>query len=132
MKINGVNRTERGWAGHFIGANECRFRRNTLLEYEDKKLVVSTVGSYCNPRGTVETIGHERWYETMVFEGCEENGYIEANVNKPIQVDGDWGIWGKTWEEVLANHPTPDNAANDLHEKIVEQMIERIRKETDK
>ena len=74
---NKVKRTERGWAGHFIAADRCMFRRNTLLEYKDRKWVVSTIGNY-HPSlyGTVDTIGHERWYETMVFEASCQGGYL--------------------------------------------------------
>lgn len=128
-----VKITERGWAGHFIAANGCRFRRNTLLEYGNRKWIVSTVGAYY-PRGAryPEMIGDERWYETMVFEGeMKSNGYIDANVEKEFFPKNDCGIWGTSWDEVLERYPTPDNAANDMHERIVTEMIERIQEEED-
>ena len=124
-----VKRTERGWAGHFIAADYCRFRRNTLLEYEDKKWIVSTVGGYFPLyKGSIDTIGYNRWYETMVFEGEMGSGYIDINVEKQIESDNDWGIWGDTWDEVMKTYHTPDNAANDMHERIVDEMTEKIQK----
>ena len=59
-----VKRTEQGWAGHFICSRNRLFKRNTLIEYKDRK-----------------------------------------------------------------KYPTPDITANNIHETIVEQMIERIQKE---
>ena len=41
-----IKRTERGWAGHCIISDDCRYHRNTLLEYKDLKVVVSTIGRY--------------------------------------------------------------------------------------
>jgi hypothetical protein len=124
-----VKRTERGWPGHLCVWNSCLFRLNTLLEYGDKKIVVSTIGKYVNPEKKFDTIGLNRWYETMCFEGHEENGYIEADVTKEIPINQDWGIWGTTWEEVLANYPKVDNKANQMHESIVQEMIKRLKGE---
>lgn len=124
-----VKRTERGWGAHFIAADHCRFRRNTLLEYGDRKWIVSTVGAYYPVSNIgIDTIGHKRWYETMVFEAEMQNGYIDADVCKAIDTDNDWGIWGETWEEVMKTYHTPDNAANDMHEKIVDEMTEKIQR----
>ena len=128
MIVNEVNVTERGWAGHFILADRCLFRRNTLLEYKDKKLVVSTVGAYRTLENKINTIGHRRWYETMAFEAKERLGYIEADVEKEISFNSDWGIWGDSWEEVLENcNGTPDNVANDMHDKVVSELIDKIK-----
>ena len=67
-----VKRTERGWAGHFCCSQSCLFRRNTLIEYKDKKWVISTVGNFRPPNSRyergAETIGFERYYETMAFD----------------------------------------------------------------
>ena len=121
-----VKRTERGWGGHFILGERCLFRRNTLLEYGDRKWIVSTVGSLLTD-GEIDTIGANRWYETMVFEAVLENGYLDADVSKQIDVSQDWGIWGNSWDEVLKEHPYPDNGANNMHERIVEEMTEKIK-----
>lgn len=128
MIINEVNVTERGWAGHFILADRCLFRRNTLLEYKDKKWVVSTVGAYRTLEDKIDNIGHRKWYETIAFNAYEKNGYIDANVRNEVSFNSDWGIWGDSWEEVLENcNGTPDNVANDMHDKVVSELIDKIK-----
>lgn len=52
-----VKRTERGWPGHYCCASDCEFRRNTLLEYKDAKIVVSIVGIMRMDNETFETVG---------------------------------------------------------------------------
>ena len=130
MIINEVKVTERGWAGHFILADRCLFRRNTLLEYKGKKWVVSTVGAYRNCENKMDSIGYRRWYETMAFEAKERFGFIEADVKKEIFFNSEWGIWGDSWEEVCKNcNDTPDNAANDMHDKVVSELIDKIKEQ---
>lgn len=126
--MNEVKRTDRGWAGHLCVANSCRYHRNTLLEFGDKKIVISTVGHYVNSDRKIDTIGLNRWYETMCFEGIEENGYIEADIHNEIPIDQEWGIWGDSWQEVLDKYPLVDNQADKMHESIVAEMIEKIQK----
>jgi hypothetical protein len=121
-----VKRTERGWAGHLMFASGCRFRRNTLLEYEDKKWIISTVGAYVNSDRIFDTIGYNRFYETMAFEATEQNGYLDADVSREIPFESEWGIFGETWKEVIEKYPKVDNVANDMHEKVVSELMFRI------
>ncbi len=113
-----IKRTERGWAGHFICAHDCWFRRNTLLEYNDIKIVVSTVGLMKTAISKdFEEIGLDRYYETMVFHAKrEQDRYWDADVTRRIDFDSPWAI-----SEVDA-----DDKANDMHEKVVEEFIDKF------
>lgn len=123
MKDN-VKRTERGWAGHFICADNCQFRRNTLLEYGDKKWVISTVGRLLSTDDETKklkfiTIGLNRYYETMAFVATkDEDGYIDANTLEPIDFESDWAI-----HDIEVDS---EQRANDMHEKVVEELMEKI------
>lgn len=121
-----VKRTERGWAGHFICANRCRFRRNTLLEKGDVRIVVSSVGLMekwtgdprqdRNVRG-FETIGHERYYETMVFHAePAPSRYFDADVSREVNFAAPWCI-----VEIDA-----DDKANAQHDAVVAEIEERM------
>ena len=138
MIIDGVKITERGWAGRFICSDMCKFRRNRLLEYGDKKWIVSTVGAmpqsetmrkipeFCSKNG-FETIGLGRYYETMAFEAepiKNEEGvviYYDADVEKQIDFDGNWAINDCSFET--------DKYANEMHDKVVEELIKKIKGE---
>ena len=115
-----MERIERGWAGHFICAHHCRFRRNTLLKSGDVSIVVSTVGAfYPHNSKNMETVGFNRWYETMAFFGEEdENGHIDANVEKQIEFTSEWGIFGDY--ETLPNNV--DIVADIMHEAVVAEI----------
>ena len=127
--------TERGWIGHSIVGHLCQFRRNTLVEVDDKRAVVSTVGQYTpfvyGTRRTVEQIGPSRWYETMAFMAKFDGQYWDINVEKEnIYYDV---IEAKSFMEIYAQaakrYPQGiDNAANDMHEKAVLEVIEILKK----
>lgn len=132
---NEVKITERGWAGHFICADRCLFHRNTLLEYADRKWIVSTVGNmrvfnHIAKKYEMDTIGYNRWYETQAFVAESKKGYIDADVSHPISFDSEWGIFGRTLEEMLEKYETPDNAANQLHENVVKELCQKIKELT--
>lgn len=115
--IDEVKTTERGWAGHFICSHQCLFRRNTLIEYKDIKIVVSTVGNLWNDNEII-TIGYKRYYETMAFHADEDDKrYFDADVSRQVYFDSNWSI----------DHPDADDKANQMHETVVNEIIEKLK-----
>lgn len=112
----GVNRTERGWAGHYICADRCKFRRNTLLSYKDINIVVSSVGLMVID-GEFEPIGADRHFETMAFHADKnDKRYFDADVSKQVHFDSDWSI-----SEVDA-----DDKANEMHEAVIAEISAKL------
>jgi len=109
-----MTRTERGWPGHCCCATKCRFRRNTLLEHGDTRVVVSTIGH----RVDGEDIGSGRHFETMAFHACQEDGYWEADVSRPVDF---LGVQGMPW----CGLPS-DQLANEMHEAAIEEISQNI------
>lgn len=114
-----ATRIERGWAGHFICSDRCDFRRNTLVTFENVKIVVSTVGSMRKLHGEgFEDIGAgNRYYETMVFHADYfDTRYYDADVGREISFESPWSI----------NELDADDRANDMHEAVVTEIIFRV------
>ena len=113
-----VKRIERGWAGHFICAERCKFRRNTLLKYKKTMIVISTVGLMSNiDESGFDIIGANRYFETMAFHSNQEDKrYYDIDVSREIFFESDWAIG-----EIDA-----DDKANDMHEKVVDEITDRL------
>jgi hypothetical protein len=116
-----ITREECGWAGHFICADSCRFKRNTLLTNTDTndRIVVSTVGGYV-PKGKnkYEQIGCDRYFETMVFKAMFDDPYWDADVTQEISFQS------KSALNVLDK--TSDKLANDMHEAAVQEIMQKM------
>ncbi len=120
-----VKTTERGWAGHFICANRCRFRRNTLIEHELTKIVVSTVGLMEDIHSKVGGFdfigGFDRYYETMAFHADpEDTRYHDIDVERDVSFESEWAIC-----EIDA-----DDKANVMHDNIVSEISKKLKKGT--
>lgn len=83
-----IKQVERGWQGHFCC--DCKFHLNTLLERDDGfKVVVSTVGNFIGLNHEMDTIGSERYYETMAFESSYDK-YDDMDGYKEIWFESPW------------------------------------------
>jgi len=119
-----VIRTERGWAGHFCAARNCLFRRNTLLECGEQRVVVSTVGNWINGdergkrAGKPEQIGLDRYYETMAFGANLQGQYWDADVTRQLYFDAPWSV-----DHIRDD---ADAEANANHEAVVAELTARM------
>lgn len=114
-----VIRTERGWGAHFCLADRCAFRRNTLLECGDQRIVVSTVGAMSSLDGTCyDAIGHNRHFETMAFHAVWEDPYWDVDVMRQLEMP-----CASTLSGVQRNS---DSLANEMHEAAVSQFMEAL------
>ena len=119
-----IKRTERGWAGHFSCGNSCLFRRNTLIEIGENRIVVSTVGAY-RSKENIETLGAGgRYYEPMAFKAKKEGPYFEADVSEQLSFENEWSICADSAEE-LPNDV--DNLADKMHEAAVDELIDGMK-----
>jgi hypothetical protein len=115
-----VIRKERGWIGHFILGDRCLFRRNTLLESEDVRIVVSSVGRLVDPSDDrkFREVGYKRFFETMVFHAEYDGRYWDADVTREISFESPWRV----------DNPNDDDVANDQHDKVVEEIEDGIKR----
>ena len=121
-----VKRTERGWCGYIQGYQYCLFRRNTLIEYLDKKIVVATLGNFIDPyRWKVMPIKDDIWYETIAGYAINKEGFWDIDGNNMIEIKSNHTIQGEL-DYILDNYKTPDLYANIIHETIVDEMMDRI------
>ena len=117
MEYKGVTRTERGWASHYCCADRCLFHRSTLLEYNGKAIVVSSVGRQANnDRSYFVKIGIDRYFETMVFYANDDK-YRDADVKKKLYLD-----------YPDSNDPCDEIGANNKHEEVVDLFVDKLKK----
>lgn len=115
-----VKRTERGWREHLMPSN-CQFRRNTLIEFNNTKVVVYTTGAMKNMVSpTVFTryleIAPGRHYETHAFIARLEDEYFVADLSKEIKI--------KHINYIAKLDAAP--RANNMHEAVVNEITDRL------
>lgn len=113
---------ERGWPGHFICADLCLFRRNTLVTLGERRVVVSTVGAMKDRREVPRTVGCGRYYETMAFKAERDaDGYWDADSSWQVCIEGKTAL--AEWE------PRSDREANDMHDAAVAEIAARMERD---
>lgn len=117
--------TERGWPGHFICAERCTFRRNTLIDFGRMKIIVSTVGMMrdgLHGQGAgYDTIGAGgRYYETMAFKAKKSGPYWDIDAAKEVPFKSEGAICSETGYKKLP--ADADNKANEMHDRVVAEL----------
>lgn len=115
-----VTRTERGWPGHFRLARSCLFRRNTLVECGDVRIVVSTVGRLLpfQEGDDWQRLGDTRYFETMAFRARQDTlGYWDADVSEEVPFSSPWTL----------SDPDAEREADAMHETVVAEIMTRLK-----
>lgn len=113
----------RGWPGHFIGGARCVFHLNTLIEFRDTKIVVSTVGmmqDYSHPefrkKNVFDIVGFDRYYETMAFHAKRNGEFYDADVSREISFESEWA-YSRIEDEWRANKG---------HWAVVDEIVSKL------
>jgi len=120
MGSSEIQKEERGWAGHYICADRCLFRRNTRLFNDKISIIVSSVGLMKDFED--ETKFQQIGLNTMVFHSIlrtnsDDKRYHDADVKRgEISFESPWMI-----SEINA-----DDRMNKQHDVVVLEIEERI------
>ena len=107
---------ERGWGGHFICCDKCRFTRNTLVSYKNINVVISTVGNYFYDNDQ-HRVGADRYYDTRIFHSdVNDEKYHDIDVEREVSIGIKWQIEFKDG----------DNEANNMHDDNVSEIVRMI------
>ncbi len=118
LPVLGVTRQERGWAGHYVLAMRCLFRRNTLLCCENGvRIVVSTIGNLAptDAWDQIERISGVHYFETMAFH-ADTSEFRDADVSQKVSFDASWRI----------KEPGEEIAADLMHEAVVAEITRKL------
>jgi hypothetical protein len=118
-----VTRTDRELGTYPQG---MQFRRNTLLEYGDVRIVVSTIGRFVAPdemAGILKDkhiiLGPDRYYETLAWHAKKYDYGWDSNIGRgQLRFAGPWAI--------PHVDETSDADANQMHEMAVEEITARL------
>lgn len=118
-----IKQTERGWPGHFCCSERCVFHRNTLLQYGETRIVVSTVGDFLiNPSDRdYTTLGGGRYYETMIFHAENTGTPWDADVTREITIS----LPTSVFEQFAVN--APDIMHNNAVEEIKKGLLLNVK-----
>lgn len=110
---------ERGWVGHFCKGDHCRFHRNTLLQYENKRLNVSTIGLLTIGGCVLPLDGKTRYFETRVFGVMKISGLWLADPDKELFVKSKTEL---SFNSSIEMHLGVWGLGDDLHNMVVEEV----------
>ncbi len=115
--------TYRGWIGHYILADRCLFRLNTLVEVGESRVVVSTVGMLRTRDGKAWEpggVGVKRNYETMAFWASltetDAGNFWDPDTSRQVDFTSPW-CWEKMEDEAKAQAG---------HEAVVAEIAARL------